>query len=98
MQNWRILHFGNYGNLGIWVKGNEILKTAAQYPVLLNIQFYSYLVENSQKATLIFHFKSRFPVKPSKLLIYFSLDCSKEVFIKSNFLLKLAIPSSESKL
>ena len=37
----------------------------------LKIQSYSYLVENSQKATLNFDFKSRFSVKPSKFQIYF---------------------------
>ena len=35
----------------------------------LKIQFYSYLVENSQKATLNFYFKSIFFVKPSKFSI-----------------------------
>ena len=37
--------------------------------------FYSYLVENSQKAPLNFLFKSRFSVKPSKFPIYFAHDC-----------------------
>ena len=37
--------------------------------------FYSYLVENSQKAPLNFLFQSRFSVKPSKFPIYFAHDC-----------------------
>ena len=39
-------------------------------------EFYSYLVENSQKATLNFYFKSRFSVKPSKFSTYFAHACS----------------------
>ena len=42
----------------------------------LKIEFYSYLVENSQKATLNFYFKSRFSVKPSKFQLNFENDCS----------------------
>ena len=38
-------------------------------------QFYCYLVENSQKATLNFYFKSKFSVKPSKFPKYFTHDC-----------------------
>ena len=52
------------------------------YPVSsLKIRFYSYLVENSQKATLNFYFKLRFSVKPSKFQIYFAKgfdDCGCE--------------------
>ena len=44
--------------------------------LLAKIQFYSYLAENSQKATLNFYFKSRFSVKPIKFPIYFAQDCS----------------------
>ena len=58
--------------LMIRVKGNEILKL---HP-LLKIQFYSYLVEHSQKATLNVLFKSRFSVEPAKFRIYFARDCS----------------------
>ena len=43
---------------------------------MLKIQFYKYLVENSQKATLNFYLKSRFSVKPSKFPIYFANNCS----------------------
>ena len=51
------------------------VETRALYPVFsLKIRFYSYLVENSQKATLNFHFESGFSVKPSKFQIYFAND------------------------
>ena len=51
-------------------------QTTALYPVfLLKIRFYSYLVENSQKAMLKFYFKSRFSMKPSKSQMYFAKDC-----------------------
>ena len=36
----------------------------------------SYLVENSQKSTLNFYFKSIFSVKLCKFQIYFAKDCS----------------------
>ena len=44
--------------------------------LLTKILSYSYLDENSQKATLNFYFKSRFSIKPSKFPIYFAYDCS----------------------
>ena len=41
--------------------GNEIFKLQPSTPAsVLKIQFYSYLVENSQKATLNVLFKSKF--------------------------------------
>ena len=49
----------------------------------LKFQFYSYLVETSQKTTLKFYFKSRFLAKPSKFTMYFAHDCR---IILSNFL------------
>ena len=49
--------------------------TTSYLVVSLKIQFFSYLVENSQKATLNFYFKSRFSVKHSKFQIYFAKDC-----------------------
>ena len=50
-------------------------QTRALYPVFsLKTQFYSYLVENSQKATLKFYFKSRFSVKPGRSQIHFAND------------------------
>ena len=42
---------------------------------LRKLQFYNYLVETSQKATLNFYFKQRFLVKPSNFPIYFTHDC-----------------------
>ena len=33
------------------------------------------IVENKQKETINFYFKSRFSVKPSKFQIYFANDC-----------------------
>ena len=51
----------------------------ASYRVLpRKIQFCSYLVKNSQKATLNFYFKSTFSVKPSKFQIYFAKDCNPQ--------------------
>ena len=38
-------------------------------------QFYSSLVEKSQKAMLNFYFKPRFSVKPTKFPICFAHDC-----------------------
>ena len=38
---------------------------------------YSYLVENSQKRTLNFYFKSRFSLKPSNFPMYFAHDCRR---------------------
>ena len=50
------------------------------YPVFsLKIQFYHYLVENTQKATLNFYFKSRFSVKTSIFPMYFAHDCRSSV-------------------
>ena len=64
------------GNLGIWVKGNEILKLQpGNQSSHKRIKFCSCLFKNSQKATLNFFFKLRFPVKFSKFPIYFSHDC-----------------------
>ena len=52
-----------------------------QLPVLsLKIKFNSYLVQNSKKPTLNFHFKSRFSVKPSKFQIYFAKDWRPHFF------------------
>ena len=51
-------------------------QTKAQYPVSSLYKPYSHLAENSQKATLNFHFKSRFSVKSSKFKIYFAKDYS----------------------
>ena len=63
------------------MKKNEKLKLQPYYPVpLLTIKFYSYLVENSQKATLNFHFKLRFSVKRTKFQIYFAKDCVASKF------------------
>ena len=45
-------------------------------------KIYSDLVENSQKATLSFHFNPRFLLKPSKFQIYFAKDCKFIRFIK----------------
>ena len=51
-------------------------QTICLYPVFsLTIQCCSYLVENSQKAMLNVYFKSRFSMKPSKFVTYFSHDC-----------------------
>ena len=58
------------------LKTEGLRKLGNSYSVLsLKIQFYSYLVENSQKATINFFLKSRFSVKPSKFQIYFANDC-----------------------
>ena len=51
-------------------------------------KIYSDLVENSQKATLSFHFNPRFLLKPSKFQIYFAKDCKFIRFIKIYFSLK----------
>ena len=51
-------------------------------------KIYSDLVENSQKATLNFHFNPRFLVKPSKFQIYFAKDCKFIRLIKIYFSLK----------
>ena len=51
-------------------------------------KIYSDLVENSQKATLNFHFNPRFLLKPSKFQIYFAKDCKFIRFIKIYFSLK----------
>ena len=62
--------------------------TSASYQVIsLKIQFYSSLVENSQKASLNFFFKSRFSVKPSKFQIYFANDCSSSYCFSIELLL-----------
>ena len=46
------------------------------YPVFsIKMKFYSYIVENSQKATLNFYLKPRFSVKPNKFQMYFAKDC-----------------------
>ena len=56
-------------------------QTRALYPVFsLKVRFYSYLDENSQKATLSFYFKSRFSVKPSKFETYFANDCRWPIY------------------
>ena len=58
---------------------NRKAQTTAQYPVLsLKTKFHSYLIENSQIATLNFPFKSRFSVKPSKFQIQFAKDCLRK--------------------
>ena len=44
----------------------------------LKTEFYSYLAENIQKATVKFYFKSRFSVKPGKIQIYFEFPLSGE--------------------
>ena len=41
----------------------------------IKIEFYKYLVENSQKSTLNFLFKSIFSLKPSKFPMHFARDC-----------------------
>ena len=57
------------------MKGYEA-QTRALYPIPPpNIRFYSYISENSQKATLNPYFNSRFSVKPSKFPIHFAKDC-----------------------
>ena len=72
---WYIRKLGNLGER----KWNT--QTVTYYPLLpLKIPFYSYLVENSQKATLNFYFKSRFSAKPSKFSIYFAHDCDSKLF------------------
>ena len=43
---------------------------------LLSNQFYGFLAENSQKATLNVFFKTRFSVEPGKFPLYFTRDCS----------------------
>lgn len=61
----------NYRILGSLGERKQNTQTAAYFSVpLLKIQFYSYLVQNIQKATLNFHLKSRFSVKPGKLLYF----------------------------
>ena len=57
-------------------KGN----TQRKYPVSsVKFQFYSYLYENSQKASSNFNFKSRFSMKPNKFPICFAYDCSSKL-------------------
>ena len=48
----------------------KCLKCSLVPSVFAKIQFYSYLVENSQKETLNFLFKSRFSVEANKFHIY----------------------------
>ena len=57
------------------MKGNGKLKAQPSTQSSQKTQFYSYLVEMSQKSTLNFYFKSRFSVKPSKFQIYLAKDC-----------------------
>ena len=67
----------------LWDSGERKWKagTRALYPIFsLKIWCYSYLVENSQKATLKFYFESRFFVRPSKFQIYFAEDCTFPFF------------------
>ena len=60
-------------------------QTTTQDPAFsLKIQVYSYLVENSQKATLNFYFKSRYSVKPSKFSTSFAHDCSYSTVASCN--------------
>ena len=63
------------------MKGYEA-QTRALYPIPPpNIRFYSYIAENSQKATLNPYFNSRFSVKPSKFPIHFAKDCRPQTFL-----------------
>ena len=79
LKTWNHRKFGNSGERK-WKA-----RTRALYSVpSLKIRFYSYLVENSQKATLNFYFKSRFSVKPSKFQIYFAKDCKQWPELKWN--------------
>ena len=67
-------------------------QTRALYPVCsLEIQFYSYLAENSRKATLNSYFKLKFSVKPSKFQIYFANDCRLEEELSKEELLSRKI-------
>ena len=60
--------------------------------LLLKIKFYSYLVENGQKATINFYFKSRFSVKPIKFQIYFAHDCGYKRPIQFSSVRKISQP------
>ena len=45
------------GNQGIWMK--KMKSSNSSLVLLLKIKFYSYLIKNSQEATLNFHFKEK---------------------------------------
>ena len=76
LQQFPTLRLKTLGKLGNSGEKKCKAQITAWYPVpSLKAKFYSYLIENSQKARLNFFFKSRFSVKPSKFPIYFAHDC-----------------------
>ena len=75
------LHYNCFQQLLTLRLNTSNQRKLAYYPVFsTEIPFYSYLIENCQKATLNFYFKSSFSVKPSKVPIYFAHDCRSNVF------------------